>query len=96
MGCVKVTAPITEEYSIKQIPRWVLFTTENNRDRIYNDSVNAFSDTIMITVKDISGLSTDFGGSTEANGKIKFCMCRTKREKRTISLGTRYLRYLRR
>ena len=33
----------------------------------------------MFTEKDISDLSTDFSGRTQANGKIHLGMCRTKR-----------------
>ena len=36
-GDVKVTAPITEKDSIKQILQWILFNTEEQRNTIYDD-----------------------------------------------------------
>ena len=77
-GDVKVTAPILVEYYIKQILQWIIFTTEEQSNIIYYDSINSFSDIIMFTEKDISDLSTDFSGRNQANGKIDFGMHITK------------------
>ena len=57
---IKVTAPITVEDSIKQILRQIGFTTEEQRNKIYDDSINYFSDIRMFTEKDIYDLSADF------------------------------------
>ena len=83
-GDVTVTAPITLEDSIKQILRWIGFTTEEQRKRVYDDSIDSFSNIIMFTEKCISDLSTDFSGMTQANGMIHFGMRRTKRTKERI------------
>ena len=80
-GGVKVTAPITVEAFIKQIPWWIGFTTEEQRGSSYDDSIDSFSDTRLFTEKDVSDLSTDFSGRIWVNGKIKFGMRRTKRMK---------------
>ena len=69
------------EDSIKQILRLIVFTTKEQRNSIYDDSINSFSDIRMFTETDISDLSTDFSGRTQANRKIHFGMCRTKRLK---------------
>ena len=83
-GDVKVTAPITVEDYIKQILRWIGFTVEEQRNSIYNDSIDSFSEIIMFTEKDISNLSTDFAGRHQANGTINFGTHRTKRMKALI------------
>ena len=67
-GDVKVTAPITVDCSIKQILRCIGFTSEEQRNSIYYDSIDSFSDIRMFTEKDISDLSTDFTGRNQANG----------------------------
>ena len=64
MGGVKLTAPISEEGYMKKILRWVGFTTEYQRESIYNDSIDYFNDIRMFKEKDISDLSTDFFRST--------------------------------
>ena len=80
-GDVKVAAPITVDYYIKKILQWIGFDIEEQSNRIYDDSVDCFSDIRMFTEKDISDLSTDFDRSTHANGKIHFGMRRTKQMK---------------
>ena len=67
-GDVKVTTLITVECSIKQIFRCIGFTSEEQRNSIYYDSIDSFSDIRMFTEKDISDLSTDFTGRNQANG----------------------------
>ena len=80
-GGVKVTALITVEDSIKINLRWIVFTTEDQRDSIYDDSINSFSDIMMLTKRDISNLSTEFYGRTQGNGNIHFGMRRTEKTK---------------
>ena len=48
-GHVKVATLITVEDYIKQILRWIGFTTEEQRNIIYDDSIDSFSDIIMFT-----------------------------------------------
>ena len=48
MGDVKVTAPVIVEDSIKTILRCIGFTTEEQRNVIYDDWINYFSDIIML------------------------------------------------
>ena len=55
---VKVTAQIIEKDFIKEILRWIAFTTEYQMHRIYNDSIKSFSDIRMLKEKDIDDLST--------------------------------------
>ena len=81
IGDVKVTTPITVGDYIKQILRWIEFTTEEQRNRMFNYSIDSFSDIRMFTGKDISDLSTNFSGRSQANGKINFGMRITKRTK---------------
>ena len=78
-GDVKVTTTITVEDSIKQILIWIGFTAEEQRNIIYNDSIDYFSDIIMFTEKDIDNLIAEFSRRTRANGEINFRMLRTKR-----------------
>ena len=59
-------------------------TTEEQRKSIYDDSIDSFSDIIIFTKKGIPNLSIDFDGRTQANGKINFGICRTKRTKALI------------
>ena len=66
-----------EDY-IRQILLWIGFTIEEQRNSIYDDSINSFSDIRIFTEKYISNLSTDFSGRTQANGKIRFRLSRTK------------------
>ena len=77
-GGVKVTALITKEYYMNQILRWIEFITEDQRDIIYDDSINSFGDIKMFKEKYISDLSTDFSGRTWYNGETHFGMRRTK------------------
>ena len=80
-GDVKLTATITVDYSINKILLWIGFTTKEQRNIIYDDSIDYFSDIIMFTEKYISDLSTDFSRRNQANGKIHFGMRITKRIK---------------
>ena len=48
-GDVKVAAQVTMDNSIKQIPPWMEFTTEEQRNRIYDNLIESFSDIIMFT-----------------------------------------------
>ena len=77
-GNIKMTAPIKEEYYINKILRWIGFNTKYQRDIIYNDSINSFSDTMMFTEKVIPDISTEFDGRTQVNGKMNFGVHRTK------------------
>ena len=81
VGDIKVTARSTDEDSIKYILRWIGFTTEDQKDRIYNDSIYYFGDTSMFTGKYCYDISTDFGRRTEDNWKINLVMRITKRIK---------------
>ena len=79
MGGVKGADRITEKGFIKKILLWIGFTTEDHSDRIYDNSINSFSDISMLTEKDISNLSADFSGRNQAIGEIHFGMRITKR-----------------
>ena len=50
-GGVKVTALITKEYYMNQILRWIEFITEDQRDIIYDNSINSFGDFKMFKRK---------------------------------------------
>ena len=78
MGDDKVNALIKVEYSINQILIWIVFTTEEQRNSIYDDSIDSFSDIRMFTEEDISNFSTEFSGRAHANRKIHFGMSRNK------------------
>ena len=80
-GDVKATTTIIEEYFIKQILRGIVFTTEYQKEIIYNDPINFFCNIRMFTERYISDLSTDFGGRTQANGMMYLGMHRTKKTK---------------
>ena len=80
-GDAKVTASIIVEDSIKQILWWIGFTTEEERNIIYDDPIKSFSDIRMFIEKYIYDLSSDIARRTQANGKIHFGMRRTKRMK---------------
>ena len=49
MGDVKVTAPITVEDSTKKTLRWIGCTIEENSKSFYDDSIDSFSDIIILT-----------------------------------------------
>ena len=48
-GHVKVTAPTTKGGPIKQILRWIGYNTDSQRESIYDDSIDSFSDIRMLT-----------------------------------------------
>ena len=48
---VEVTYPIIDKHYIKLILPWVRSTTEGNRDIIYNDSIDSFSNITMFKEK---------------------------------------------
>ena len=73
-----MTAPITVDISINKILRWVGYNTEEHRNRIYDDSINYFSDIRMFTEKYISYFSTGFSGRTQGDGNIHFGIHITK------------------
>ena len=77
-GDLKVTAMITVEDAIKKILQWILFTTEHQRDRIYDDSIEYFSDIKMFTEKYIYDLSTDFSRRNQDSDNICLEIRRTK------------------
>ena len=62
-GNFKVTAPITVEDSIKKFLWWIGFTTKEQKNIIYDYSINFFSDMRIFTEKYTSDLSTGFSGS---------------------------------
>ena len=66
------------EDSIKKILLWIVLTTEEHRNSIYDDSIESLSDIIIFTEKGISDLSTDLSGRPQANEKIHFRMRRKK------------------
>ena len=80
-GDVKMTALITMKNYIKKTLQLVGFTTEEQRNSIYNYSIDSFIDIIMFTETYFSYLSTDFSRRTQDNVKIYFGMSRTKRMK---------------
>ena len=77
-GDVKLTWPTTVEDSIKKILLWILFTTEEHRNSIFDDSIEPFIEIRMFIDTDILDLSTEFSIKTQDIGKIHFDMHRTK------------------
>ena len=57
------------------------FNAEEQRNSIYDDSIDSFSDIRMFTENNISDLSTDFSGRAQDNGKTNFGTLRTKQMK---------------
>ena len=84
IGDVELESPITEDYSIKNVLRCIVFNMESQWDRIYDDSIDSFSGIRMSTGKYAYDISTEFGGRNQANGKINFGICITKRMKAII------------
>ena len=61
---VKVDVLINREDSINTILLWIVFQTDNQRESIYENSINFFSDISMFTEKYRPFLLTEFGGNT--------------------------------
>ena len=98
MVCVIVTLyikggeTINDEDSKNQILQLIGFQMDTQRDIIYDDSTNYFSESSMFAEKYISYLSNDFDGITKSNDRQNFNMYRTKRMKALL----RWVQYFRR
>ena len=77
-GNVPAAADLTEEETIVQVMHWIGFTNEDIRTRIINDSIGSFDDIRMLSVTDITSMTTDWSSRSPATQRISFGTRRTK------------------
>ena len=83
LGDVIAPEVITEEYQIKQILHWVGFTTTSQKNAIYGDSIQEYSDLLGMNESDVTDIAKDYS-SREGNSRINFGLRRIKKLKAVI------------
>ena len=68
-----------ETTQIKQILQWIGFTSADDRNNIASDAFSTYTETAILTVKEITSLSDDYSRRTSNNGRINFGIKRIKR-----------------
>jgi hypothetical protein len=77
---------ISEENTMLQILHWIGFCTEPQREALFADCFGSFEDLkVLLTEKDVTTMSSDFGGSQAVRDHIHFGTRRTKSVKGLVN-----------
>ena len=74
---------VTEERQVKQMLHWSGFTTEGQKNAIYNDSIQSYDDLLNMSEKDVTDLAKDYSARSTA-ARINFGLRRIKKLKAII------------
>ena len=72
---------IAEHDQIMQVLHWIGFTNDNQKNSIFNDSINSFSDLYSFSTSDITDMAKDYANRHTNNGRMHFGICRIKKLK---------------
>ena len=80
-GDTKTLETINEPDQIKQVQHWIEFTDNTQKNNIYEDSINSYSDLYSFTQSDIADMAKDYASRNTNNGRIHFGIRRIKKLK---------------
>ena len=63
---------IAEDDQIKPVLHWIGFTNNNQKNNIFNDSINSFSDLYSFSTSDIGDMAKDYANRHTNNGRMHF------------------------
>ena len=66
---------IAEDDQIKQVLHWIGFTNNTQKNNIFNDSINSFSDLYSFSTSDIGDMAKDYANRHIINGQMHFGIC---------------------
>ena len=83
-GDVMTPDVMTEEHQVKQILDWTGFTTDDQKNVVYSDSISTYSDLNGLKGDDIDSMSWSYGSRNAQDGGIHFGIRRIKRLKALV------------
>ena len=72
---------IAEDDQIKQVLHWIGFRDDAQKNSIFNDSMNSYSNLYSFTQSNIADMAKDYASHIVANGQIHFGVCCIKKLK---------------